>query len=139
MTARDSDRYGPDRYGPDRYGPDRYGPDRYDPYGPAAPRSVLPREPRRSPLLVRASRAFSGAVAAGVVILCLVVIGSAYVGGGRGFPGPGTISITAHVVASVVVIVAQRIADRRDGVVAVVASVAVLAVAALLLTTQWWG
>ena len=60
-------------------------------------------------------------------------------GGGRGFPGPGTISITAHVVASVFVIVAQRIADRRDGLVAVVASVAVLAAAALLLATQWWG
>ncbi|QSE89138.1 hypothetical protein JWS13_11195 [Rhodococcus pseudokoreensis] len=113
--------------------------ERYDPYGPAVPRTVAATEPRRSPLPVRALRAFSGAVAAGVVILCLVVIGSAYVGGGRGFPGPGAISITAHVVASVVVIVAQRIADRRDGLAAVVASVAVLAAAALLLATQWWG
>ena len=113
--------------------------ERYDPYGPALPRTVAATEPRRSPLPVRALRAFSGAVAAGVVILCLVVIGSAYVGGGRGFPGPGAISITAHVVASVFVIVAQRIADRRDGLAAVVASVAVLAAAALLLATQWWG
>ncbi|AII05044.1 MULTISPECIES: hypothetical protein [Rhodococcus] len=111
----------------------------YDPYGHTVPRTVTATEPRRSPLVVRALRALSGAVAAGVVILCLVVIGSAYVGGGRGFPGPGAISITAHVVASVFVIVAQRISDRRDGLVAVVASVAVLAAAALLLATQWWG
>ncbi|TQC45776.1 hypothetical protein EEB14_29595 [Rhodococcus sp. WS4] len=113
--------------------------ERYDPYAVAAPRTVTAAEPRRSPLVVRALRALSGAVAAGVVILCLVVIGSAYVGGGRGFPGPGTVSISAHVVASVFVITAQRIADRREGVVAVVASVAVLAAAALLLSTQWWG
>ncbi|MFC9551272.1 hypothetical protein ACFTWF_10530 [Rhodococcus sp. NPDC056960] len=113
--------------------------ERYDPYTVAVPRTVTATEPRRSPLVVRALRALSGAVAAGVVILCLVVIGSAYVGGGRGFPGPGTVSISAHVVASVFVIVAQRIADRREGVVAVVASVAVLAAATLLLSTQWWG
>ncbi|MFC0454377.1 hypothetical protein [Rhodococcus jostii] len=113
--------------------------ERYDPYAVTAPRTVTATAPRRSPLVVRALRALSGAVAAGVVILCLVVIGSAYVGGGRGFPGPGTVSISAHVVASVFVIIAQRIADRREGVVAVVASVAVLAAAALLLSTQWWG
>ncbi|MHA4848842.1 hypothetical protein L1080_004745 [Rhodococcus sp. MSC1_016] len=135
MTARDSDRYG----NRDHYDPHGYDADRDDPYGPTTPRSVPPREPRRSSFVVRASRAFSGAVAAGVVILCLVVIGSAYVGGGRGFPGPGAVSITAHIVASVVVVVAQRIADRRDGLAAVLASVAVLAAAALLLATQWWG
>ncbi|MDT2010012.1 hypothetical protein FXW78_51830 [Rhodococcus opacus] len=113
--------------------------ERYDHYAVAAPRTVTATEPRRSPLMVRALRALSGAVAAGVVILCLVVIGSAYVGGGRGFPGPGTVSISAHVVASVFVIIAQRIADHREGVVAVIASVAVLAAPALLLSTQWWG
>lgn len=89
--------------------------------------------------MVRAARALSGAVAAGLVILCLVVIGSAYVGGGKGFPGPGAVSITAHVVGAVIAIVAQRVADRRDGLGAVVASLLVIVVAALLLVTQWWG
>ncbi|WP_072687455.1 hypothetical protein [Rhodococcus marinonascens] len=115
--------------------PDSYG---YDSYGPATPGDLPAPAPRRSPLVVRAIRALSGAVAAGVVMLLLVVIVSGYIGGGKGVPGPGTVSVTAHVAAAVVVIAAQRIADRREGVVAVTSSVAVFAAAALLLFTQWW-
>lgn len=44
---------------------------------------------KRQWLLVRALRALSGTVAAGIVVLTLVIIGSAYLGGNRGFPGPG--------------------------------------------------
>lgn len=114
--------------------------DRYHSYDVGGPRRILPVEPSvRSSLVVRALRAFSGSVVAGVVILCLVVIASASLGHDRGFPGPGSISIIVHVLASVVVIAVQRVADRREGLVAVVASVVVIAVATLLLWTQWWG
>ncbi|MFZ2176982.1 MAG: hypothetical protein WAW17_23685 [Rhodococcus sp. (in: high G+C Gram-positive bacteria)] len=130
MTSHDSDRYDTHRAGPRGADPSRALP-------PVRPGAVA--VPRRSPLMVRAARALSGAVAAGLVILCLVVIGSAYVGGGKGFPGPGAVSITAHVVGAVIAIVAQRVADRRDGLGAVVASLLVIVVAALLLVTQWWG
>ncbi|MCD2108938.1 hypothetical protein O4214_09720 [Rhodococcus erythropolis] len=90
-------------------------------------------------LLVRALRALSGTVAAGIVVLTLVIIGSAYLGGNRGFPGPGTTSITAHIAASVVALAAQIWCDRRRGIAAVAGSVVVLVVAGLLLVTQWWG
>ncbi|MEV0945716.1 hypothetical protein [Rhodococcus sp. NPDC049939] len=116
----------------------RDGYDRFDSYGRPAPGDVPPREPR-SPLPLRAIRALSGAVAAGLVLLLLVVIVSAYLGGGKGVPGPGTVSITAHTAAALVAIAAQWIADRREGMVAATASAVVIAAAALLLFTQWWG
>ncbi|MDV6266438.1 hypothetical protein [Rhodococcus globerulus] len=89
--------------------------------------------------LIRGLRALSGTVAAGIVVLTVVVIASAYLGGNRGFPGPGTTSITAHIVASVVALVAQIFCDRRRGVAAIAASVVVLVTAGVLLVTQWWG
>ncbi|TQF65629.1 hypothetical protein FK531_20855 [Rhodococcus spelaei] len=84
-------------------------------------------------------QAFSGAVAAGVVVLALVVIGTAYLGGRRGFPGPGAMSVGAHIAAAVAVVVAQRFADHRRGAAAVAGSVAVFLVTIVLLWTQWWG
>ncbi|MFC4605671.1 hypothetical protein [Rhodococcus kronopolitis] len=93
----------------------------------------------REPGAVRGLRAFSGAVTAGVVVLTLVVIGTAYLGGRRGFPGPGAVSVTAHVVAAVVVVAAQRFADRRRGGSAAAGSAVVLLVTVALLWTQWWG
>lgn len=89
--------------------------------------------------LIRGLRALSGTVAAGIVVLTVVVIASAYLGGNRGFPGPGTTSITAHIVASVVALAAQIFCDRRRGVAAIAASVVVLVTAGVLLVTQWWG
>ncbi len=94
---------------------------------------------RRSDLwAVRVLRGLSGVVAGGVVVLTLVVVGVAYLASDRDFPGPGRESIAAHAVASVVVVAAQLLADRRRGAVAALASTAVLAVTGLLLWTQWW-
>ena len=89
--------------------------------------------------LIRGLRALSGTVAAGIVVLTIVVVASAYLGSSRGFPGPGSASITAHIVASVVAVAAQIICDRRRGISAVAASVVVLVTAGALLVTQWWG
>ncbi|MFC9786211.1 hypothetical protein [Rhodococcus sp. NPDC127528] len=94
---------------------------------------------RRRSGVSRGLRAFSGAVAAGVVVLAVVVVGTAYLGGRRGFPGPGEMSVGAHIVAAVAVVVAQWFADHRRGAVAVGGSIAVLLVTTLLLWTQWWG
>ena len=93
----------------------------------------------RDGAVVRGLRALSGATAAGVVVLALVVVGTAYLGGRRGFPGPGAVSVAAHIAAAVVVVLAQRFADRRRGGAAISWSVGVLLVTAVLLWTQWWG
>ncbi|MGW6375853.1 hypothetical protein ACWFRB_07270 [Rhodococcus sp. NPDC055112] len=88
--------------------------------------------------VARGLRALSGAVAAGVVVLAVVVLGTSYLGGQRGFPGPGKVSVGAHIVAVVLVLLAQRVADHRRGVTAVFGSVGVFLVTGLLLWTQWW-
>lgn len=94
---------------------------------------------RRSDMwAVRALRGLSGVVAGGVVVLTLVVVGVAYLASDRDFPGPGRESIAVHVVASVAVVTAQVLADRRRGAGAALASAAVLVVTGLLLWTQWW-
>lgn len=88
---------------------------------------------------VRALRGLSGVVAGGVVVLTLVVIGTAYLASDRGFPGPGGESITAHVLASVAVVGLQVFADRRRGGTAVMSAIAALAITGLLLWSQWWS
>ncbi|MCL2533139.1 MAG: hypothetical protein FWE39_03145 [Nocardiaceae bacterium] len=88
---------------------------------------------------VRALRGLSGVVAGGVVVLTAVVVGVAYLASDRDFPGPGRESVAAHVLSSVLVVVAQVVADRRRGVPAAVASAAVLVITGLLLWTQWWN
>jgi hypothetical protein len=95
--------------------------------------------PRRRSGAARALQGLSGSVTAGVVVLALVVVVTAWLGSRRGFPGPGAVSVTAHVVAAVLVVVAQRFADHRRGGVAAVGSLVVFFVTAVLLWTQWWG
>ncbi|MFD6399544.1 hypothetical protein [Nocardia sp. NPDC060249] len=84
-------------------------------------------------------RAVSGVVAGGVLVLLCVVVGAAVIGSRRDFPGPGAESLAWHVVAAVVVVVAQVFADRRRGMSTLFGSVTVLVTAGVLLWTQWWG
>ncbi|MDJ0392365.1 hypothetical protein QMK17_03325 [Rhodococcus sp. G-MC3] len=81
----------------------------------------------------------SGAVAAGLVVLAIVVTGAQYLGSQRGFPGPGTVSVAAHIGAAVLALVIQHFADHRRRVLSAGASLLVLVVAGVLLWTQWWG
>ena len=84
-------------------------------------------------------RGLSGAVTAGLVVLALVVAGAQYLGSQRGFPGPGTVSVAAHLGAAILAIVIQHFADHRRRAVSVLASLSVFVVAGVLLWTQWWG
>lgn len=84
-------------------------------------------------------RGLSGAVTAGLVVLAIVVAGAQYLGAQRGFPGPGTVSVASHIGAAVAAVVIQHFADHRRRAVSALASLLVLAVAGVLLWTQWWG
>lgn len=84
-------------------------------------------------------RGLSGAVTAGLVVLAVVVVGAQYIGSQREFPGPGTVSVAAHIGAAVAAIVVQHFADHRRRGVSVISSVLVFVIAGVLLWTQWWG
>lgn len=87
---------------------------------------------------MRALRGISGVVAAGVVVLTVVVLMAAALAAHRSVPGPGMGKVVAHVLAAVVVVGAQQLADRqrrRFGVA--LGSGVVLVVSAVLLWSQW--
>ncbi|MGN2636122.1 hypothetical protein ACWEKT_10420 [Nocardia takedensis] len=88
---------------------------------------------------MRVLRGLSGVVAAGTVVLALVVLGSAFIASGRGFPGPGGESIAWHLILAAVAIAAQIFADRRQGFAAFSGSMVVFLCAGILLWSQWWS
>lgn len=87
---------------------------------------------------LRFLRGLSGIVTGGLVVLALGVAVTQYLGHSRGFPGPGALSVAAHIVAAIVAVIAQRITDHRRGLSAVLGALVVLVAAGLVLWTQWW-
>lgn len=92
------------------------------------------RRTRRSVL-----RGASGALAAGLVILLLLVLGSQIFFELQGTPGLGWAAVGGHALAAAVAVALQRIADRRTGLVSALVSLLVLADAALTLWLFWWS
>jgi hypothetical protein len=84
-------------------------------------------------------RAVSGVLAVGLVLLALGNIGVQFYANSEGLPGPGTLSVTAHVVAAVLAVAGQIVADRYADWKAPLASLAVLVVAGATLWTFWWA
>ncbi|MEU5841817.1 hypothetical protein [Rhodococcus sp. NPDC047139] len=126
-------RNGENYYDTEYYGGEYYADDRYysDPYDPGTP--------RRAGVIVRTGRAISGVVCGAVLVLAVVVCVAQYLAGERDFPGPGSVSVVAHVVAALVAVVAQVTADRRSGGAALLSSAVVIFTASILMLTQWWG
>ncbi|WP_255137323.1 hypothetical protein [Rhodococcus sp. 15-2388-1-1a] len=60
---------------------------------------------------LRFLRGLSGIVTAGLVVLAIGVAVTQYLGHSRGFPGPGGVSVAAHIVAAGVAVFAQRSAS----------------------------
>ncbi|HEX7302447.1 hypothetical protein [Lentzea sp.] len=84
-------------------------------------------------------RAVSGVLAVGLVLLALGNIGVQFYANSRDLPGPGTLSVVAHVVAAVVAVGLQIVADRYADWRAPVSSFAVLVAAGLTLWFFWWA
>ncbi|MFD9895497.1 hypothetical protein ACFWY9_39655 [Amycolatopsis sp. NPDC059027] len=82
-------------------------------------------------------RGLTGSLAAGLVVLALGVLAVAGVCLFTGAPGPAVPMLAGHPVAALLAVLGQRVADRRNGLVAGLAGVGVLAVVAATLILFW--
>lgn len=84
-------------------------------------------------------RGISGVLAVGMVLLALGNIGVQFYANSRDLPGPGVLAVTSHIVAAVLVIVGQVIADRFNDWRAPVSCLGVYLVSAATLWLFWWA
>jgi hypothetical protein len=85
---------------------------------------------------MRLLKAFSGAVAAGFLVLAAVVAASAVLAGDR--PGPGAGVVAGHVLVAAVAVALQIYSQRRRGALGFIGAVAVLALTGAALWYWWW-
>lgn len=83
-------------------------------------------------------RGLTGSLAAGMVVLAVVVLGAGVLAYFGPTEGPGLPSLVAHPVAAVAALGAQRVIDRKSGAAAGAAAAALLAVVAGTLVFFWW-
>jgi hypothetical protein len=81
----------------------------------------------------------TGLLAGGLVVLALVMVGTQVYSGVHGMPGPGTLTISAHVGAAVLAVVLQRFADRRVGSMRRLCCVGIVVITGLLLWFFWYA
>ncbi|WP_309235496.1 hypothetical protein [Amycolatopsis sp. SID8362] len=82
-------------------------------------------------------RGFTGSLAAGLTVLALGVLVVAGFCLYTGAPGPGATLLIGHPIAAVLALLAQRVADRRNGPAAAGAGVAVVLFTVSALTLFW--
>jgi predicted lipid-binding transport protein (Tim44 family) len=82
-------------------------------------------------------RGFTGSLAAGLVALAIGVLVVAGVCLYTGVPGPGAVLLVGHPIAAALALLAQRVADRRNGAAAVGGGVAVVLFTVSALTLFW--
>ncbi|MFC4004294.1 hypothetical protein ACFS2C_19905 [Prauserella oleivorans] len=96
-----------------------------------------PEQPRRTG---RIWRGLTGSLAAGLVVLAIVVAVAQLVGWTTGADGPGMVALIGHLAGAAVAVAAQALViDRRRGAPAGVAAAGILAVAAATLWLFWWA
>lgn len=84
-------------------------------------------------------RGLTGSLAYGLLLLAVGLGIAAIVVRSQAMPGPGAFVLTAHAVAALVALAAQRVADRTVGVRAGLAGTVVLVVAGAVLWLFWWS
>ena len=82
-------------------------------------------------------RGFTGSLAAGLTVLAIGVLVVAGVCVYTDAPGPGPVLLIGHPVAAVLALLAQRVADRRNGLPAAGAGIAVVLFVVSALTLFW--
>lgn len=91
------------------------------------------------PRLARLWRGVSGALAVGLVLLALAMIGVQVYAGTRGLPGPGLDVVAGHAGAAVAAVVAQVVADRRRGWAVALCGLVVVLLVVATLWFFWWA
>ncbi len=82
-------------------------------------------------------RGFTGSLAAGLTVLAVGVLVVAGVCLYTDAPGPGPVLLIGHPIAAVLALLAQRVADRRNGLPAAGAGIAVVLFVVSALTLFW--
>lgn len=80
----------------------------------------------------------TGTLAAGLVVLAVLVLAAQAWGWLAGHPGPGVAMVAGHVLAAVFAVAAQRVADRERGTRAAACQLVVGLLALGVLTLLWW-
>jgi len=103
-----------------------------------APPPAEPGEPV-APERGRFWRGLTGSLAAGMVVLPVIVLAIAGICLFTDAPGPGPLMLIGHPIAAVVALLAQRVADTRNGRVAGCAGLLVVASVTAALSLFWWN
>ncbi len=106
-----------------------------DPTSPARQGGPEASEPARQG--GRWWRGLTGSLAAGLTVLAIGVLAVAGICLFTGAPGPGPTLLIGHPIAAALALVAQRVADRRNGPPAVGAGIAVVLFTVSALTMFW--
>lgn len=84
-------------------------------------------------------RGLAGALAVGLVLLAVALLGAEALASDLGVDGPGSTVVLTHSAAAVLALIAVRVADRAHRVVAATAVSAVLLLSAATLWWFWWS
>lgn len=84
-------------------------------------------------------RELAGALAVGLSVLAIVVLVFQVLAWMRDMPGPGATMVGGHLVAAVLAVLVQRVADRNGGWLAGLAAIAVVAITGVTMWLLWWS
>ncbi|WP_424184405.1 hypothetical protein ACOBQX_21165 [Actinokineospora sp. G85] len=101
----------------------------------------LPDDGASAPSTVRSGfwRELAGALALGLCVLALLVLGLQVLDTAQGVPGPGVWTVVAHVLCAVAAVLLQRQADRRAGPQAGLAILLVFVLTGVAVWFFWWA
>ncbi|MBO0848770.1 MAG: hypothetical protein J2P20_04860 [Pseudonocardia sp.] len=84
-------------------------------------------------------RLVGGAFTAGLVVLAVALVVIWAVAAALGQPGPGASVLAGHLVAAVLAVALQRIADRGAATAGRLAAVGAVLVVAAVIAVYWWN